>query len=132
MAKALVETRGLKKYFDTPRGLLHAVDDVNLTINYGETLGVVGESGCGKSVTSMSLMQLVQRPTGQTVAGEMRLNLGDKAYDVAQMPIEAMQKIRGNVVSMIFQEPMTSLNPVFRIGFQLDEVISLHNPKMKR
>jgi len=81
-------------------------------------------------VTSLSLMQLLQRPSGQVVSGEIRLNLGDKAYDVAKMPIEAMQKIRGNVVSMIFQEPMTSLNPVFRIGFQLDEVIRLHNPGM--
>jgi peptide/nickel transport system ATP-binding protein len=93
-------------------------------------VGVVGESGCGKSVTSLSLMQLLQRPTGQIVSGEIRLNLGDKAYDVTKMPIRAMEKIRGNVVSMIFQEPMTSLNPVFKIGFQLDEIIKLHNPEL--
>ena len=128
----VVEFDNLHTYFFTDIGTVKAVDGVSFDVPIGKTVGIVGESGCGKSVTSMSLMQLVQRPTGQTVAGEMRLNLGDKAYDVAQMPIEAMQKIRGNVVSMIFQEPMTSLNPVFRIGFQLDEVISLHNPKMSR
>lgn len=126
----VVEFDDLHTYFFTDIGTVKAVDGVSFNIPIGKTVGVVGESGCGKSVTSLSLMQLVQRPTGQTVKGEMRLNLGDKAYDVARMPIEAMQKIRGNVVSMIFQEPMTSLNPVFRIGFQLDEVIQLHNPEM--
>ncbi len=126
----VVEFDDLHTYFFTDIGTVKAVDGVSFNIPIGKTVGVVGESGCGKSVTSLSLMQLVQRPTGQTVKGEMRLNLGDKAYDVAKMPIEAMQKIRGNVVSMIFQEPMTSLNPVFRIGFQLDEVIQLHNPEM--
>ena len=126
----VVEFDNLHTYFFTDIGTVKAVDGVSFDVPIGKTVGIVGESGCGKSVTSMSLMQLVQRPTGQTVKGEMRLNLGDKAYDVAQMPLEAMQKIRGNVISMIFQEPMTSLNPVFRIGFQLDEVISLHNPEM--
>ena len=126
----VVEFDNLHTYFFTDIGTVKAVDGVSFDVPIGKTVGIVGESGCGKSVTSMSLMQLVQRPTGQTVAGEMRLNLGDKAYDVAQMPLEAMQKIRGNVISMIFQEPMTSLNPVFRIGYQLDEVISLHNPDM--
>ena len=128
----VVEFDNLHTYFFTDIGTVKAVDGVSFNVPIGKTVGIVGESGCGKSVTSMSLMQLVQRPTGQTVAGEMRLNLGDKAYDVAQMPIEAMEKIRGNVVSMIFQEPMTSLNPVFRIGFQLDEVIALHNPQLTK
>ena len=128
----VVEFDNLHTYFFTDIGTVKAVDGVSFDVPIGKTVGIVGESGCGKSVTSMSLMQLVQRPTGQTVAGEMRLNLGDKAYDVAQMPIEAMEKIRGNVVSMIFQEPMTSLNPVFRIGFQLDEVIALHNPQLSK
>ncbi len=128
----VVEFDNLHTYFFTDIGTVKAVDGVSFDVPIGKTVGIVGESGCGKSVTSMSLMQLVQRPTGQTVAGEMRLNLGDKAYDVAKMPIEAMQKIRGNAISMIFQEPMTSLNPVFRIGFQLDEVISLHNPDMTK
>ncbi|MGN0971558.1 MAG: ATP-binding cassette domain-containing protein, partial [Aristaeellaceae bacterium] len=112
----VVEFDNLHTYFFTDIGTVKAVDGVSFDVPIGKTVGIVGESGCGKSVTSMSLMQLVQRPTGQTVAGEMRLNLGDKAYDVAKMPLEAMQKIRGNVISMIFQEPMTSLNPVFRIG----------------
>ena len=128
----VVEFDNLHTYFFTDIGTVKAVDGVSFDVPIGKTVGIVGESGCGKSVTSMSLMQLVQRPTGQTVAGEMRLNLGDKAYDVAQMPIEAMQQIRGNIISMIFQEPMTSLNPVFRIGFQLDEVIALHNPGMDK
>jgi peptide/nickel transport system ATP-binding protein len=93
----------------------------------GKTVGVVGESGCGKSVTSLSLMQLLQRPQGQIVDGAIRLNMGDKAYDVTKMPNEKMMGIRGNVVSMIFQEPMTALNPVFRIGDQVNEVIELHD-----
>ena len=130
MSNPMIEVRHLKKYFNTPKGTLHAVDDISFKIEKGKTMGVVGESGCGKSVTSLSLMQLLQRPQGQIVSGEIRLNLGDKAYDVAKMPIRAMEKIRGNVVSMIFQEPMTSLNPVFRIGFQLDEIIKLHNPDL--
>ena len=95
----------------------------------GKTVGVVGESGCGKSVTSLSLMQLLQRPQGQVVEGEIRLNLGSKAYDVTKAPDSVMQHLRGNYISMIFQEPMTALNPVFRIGDQLDEVLALHNEK---
>ncbi|MCD7818143.1 MAG: ABC transporter ATP-binding protein, partial [Lachnospiraceae bacterium] len=91
----------------------------------------VGESGCGKSVASLSLMQLVQRPQGQIESGEICLNMGDKAYEISKVPQEAMQKIRGNYVSMIFQEPMTSLNPVFRIGQQVDEVIALHDGEGK-
>ena len=126
----VLEFDDLHTYFFTDVGTVKAVDGVSFNVPIGKTVGVVGESGCGKSVTSLSLMQLLQRPSGQIVSGEIRLNLGEKAYDVAKMPIEAMQKIRGNVVSMIFQEPMTSLNPVFRIGFQLDEVIKLHNPDM--
>ncbi len=126
----VVEFDDLHTYFFTDVGIVKAVDGVSFNVPVGKTVGIVGESGCGKSVTSLSLMQLLQRPTGQVVSGEMRLNLGEKAYDVAKMPISAMQHIRGNVVSMIFQEPMTSLNPVFRIGFQLDEVIQLHNPGM--
>ena len=95
----------------------------------GKTVGVVGESGCGKSVTSLSLMQLLQRPQGQVVEGEIRLNLGSKAYDVTKAPDSVMQHLRGNYISMIFQEPMTALNPVFRIGDQVDEVLALHNEK---
>ena len=126
----VVEFDDLHTCFFTDVGTVKAVDGVSFNVPAGKTVGIVGESGCGKSVTSLSLMQLLQRPSGQIVSGEIRLNLGDKAYDVTKMPIRAMEKIRGNVVSMIFQEPMTSLNPVFRIGFQLDEIIQLHNPGM--
>ena len=128
----LIEVQHLKKYFPTARGQLHAVDDVSFTIERGTTMGVVGESGCGKSVTSLSLMQLLQRPQGQIVEGAIRLNLGnDKAYDIAKTPADKMQGLRGNYISMIFQEPMTSLNPVFRIGAQIDEVIALHEGEGK-
>ena len=126
-----VEFDNLHTYFFTDAGTVKSVDGVTFDVPIGKTVGVVGESGCGKSVTSLSLMQLVQRPQGQTVDGEIRLNLGDKAYDVTKTPTEKMQSIRGNYVSMIFQEPMTSLNPVFRIGRQVDEVIELHDGEGK-
>jgi len=126
-----VEFDDLHTYFFTDAGTVKSVDGVTFDVPKGKTVGVVGESGCGKSVTSLSLMQLVQRPQGQIVSGEIRLNLGDKAYEISKVPQEQMQKIRGNVVSMIFQEPMTSLNPVFRIGEQVDEVIALHDGEGK-
>ena len=122
-----VEFDGLKTYFFTDVGVAKAVDGISFDVPIGKTVGVVGESGCGKSVTSLSLMQLLQRPQGQVVEGSIRLNLGDKAYDVTKAPNEVMQKLRGNYVSMIFQEPMTALNPVFRIGDQVNEVIELHD-----
>ena len=122
-----VEFENLHTYFFTDVGTVKAVDGVSFEVPTGKTVGVVGESGCGKSVTSLSLMQLLQRPQGQIVEGEIRVNMGDKAYDIAKMPLEKMQEIRGNYISMIFQEPMTALNPVFRIGYQVDEVIQLHN-----
>ena len=129
----VLEVRHLKKYFPAGQGkVLKAVDDVSFCIYAGETLGLVGESGCGKSVTSLSLMQLVQRPQGQTVEGEIRFNSGDKVYNIVNTPITEMQKLRGNAMSMIFQEPMTSLNPVFRIGEQVDEIVALHNPTMSK
>ncbi len=126
-----VEFDNLHTYFFTDAGTVKSVDGVTFEVPIGKTVGVVGESGCGKSVTSLSLMQLIQRPQGQIVEGEIRLNLGDKAYDVAKAPLEKMQALRGNYVSMIFQEPMTSLNPVFRIGAQVDEVIALHDGEGK-
>lgn len=126
-----VEFDNLHTYFFTDTGTVKSVDGVTFDVPVGKTVGIVGESGCGKSVTSLSLMQLIQRPQGQTVEGEIRLNMGDKAYDVTKVPQEKMQKIRGNHVSMIFQEPMTSLNPVFRIGRQVDEVIELHDGEGK-
>ena len=122
-----VEFDNLHSYFFTDVGTVKAVDGVTFEVPTGKTVGVVGESGCGKSVTSLSLMQLLQRPQGQIVEGEIRVNMGDKAYDIAKMPMEKMQEIRGNYISMIFQEPMTALNPVFRIGDQVDEVIKLHD-----
>lgn len=122
-----VEFDNLHTYFFTDAGTVKSVDGVSFEVPIGKTVGVVGESGCGKSVTSLSLMQLLQRPQGQVVEGSIRLNLGDKAYDVTKVPTERMQDLRGNFVSMIFQEPMTSLNPVFRIGDQINEVIELHD-----
>ena len=126
-----VEFDNLHTYFFTDVGTVKSVDGVTFDVPIGKTVGVVGESGCGKSVTSLSLMQLLQRPQGQVVDGQIRLNLGEKAYDVTKMPTSAMQKLRGNYMSMIFQEPMTSLNPVFRIGDQVDEVIALHDGEGK-
>ena len=130
--KNAVEFDNLHTYFFTDTGVVKSVDGVSFEVPIGKTVGVVGESGCGKSVTSLSLMQLLQRPQGQIVEGSIRLNLGDgKAYDIARTPTEKMQGLRGNYVSMIFQEPMTSLNPVFRIGAQIDEVIALHEGEGK-
>ena len=123
----VLEIDNLHTYFFTDVGAVHSVDGISFNIPVGKTVGVVGESGCGKSVTSLSIMQLLQRPQGQVVEGEIRLNLGDKAYDVTKAPDSVMQHLRGNFVSMIFQEPMTALNPVFRIGDQLNEVLTLHN-----
>ncbi len=171
----IVEFDDLHTYFFTDAGVVKAVNGVTFSIPAGSTVGVVGESGCGKSVTSLSLMQLVQGPTGQIVSGSIRFRteaflhdkygkkipvyetetdkdgnvkqvldekgkpkikknaLGgnmyetaEKVYDIAKMPTEAMRSIRGREISMIFQEPMTSLNPVFTIGNQLDEVAFLH------
>ena len=122
-----LEIDNLHSYFFTDVGTVKSVDGVSFDVPIGKTIGVVGESGFGKSVTSLSIMQLLQRPQGQIVEGEIRLNLGDRAIDIAKTPTEVMQHVRGNYVSMIFQEPMTSLNPVFRIGDQVDEVLQLHN-----
>ena len=126
-----VEFDNLHTYFFTDAGTVKSVDGVTFDVPQGKTVGIVGESGCGKSVTSLSFMRLLQRPQGQTVQGEIRLNLGDKAYDVTKAPDEVMQTLRGNFVSMIFQEPMTALNPVFRIGEQINEVIELHDGEGK-
>ena len=122
-----LEVENLRTYFFTDIGTSKAVDGVSFDVPQGKTVGVVGESGCGKSVTSLSIMQLLQRPVGQIVDGAIRMNLGDKAYDIRKTPLTVMQKLRGNFISMIFQEPMTSLNPVFRIGDQIEEVLLLHS-----
>ena len=122
-----VEFDGLQTCFFTDAGIVRSVDGVSFDIPMGKVVGVVGESGCGKSVTSLSLMQLLQRPQGKITGGSIRLNLGDKAYDITRTPESVMRTLRGNVISMIFQEPMTALNPVFRIGQQIEEVIRLHD-----
>ncbi len=128
----VVEFDNVSTYFFTDIGTVRAVDGVTFEVPKRSVVGVVGESGCGKSVTSLSLMQLLQRPQGQTVGGEIRLNMGDRAFNIVDTPTSEMVKIRGNKVSMIFQEPMTSLNPVFKCGAQVDEVIALHNPGMSK
>ena len=127
----VVEFDNMCTYFFSDVGTVKAVDGISFDVPKCSTVGVVGESGCGKSVTSLSLMQLLQRPSGQTVGGEIRLNMGDgTALNIVNTPVEKMQELRGNYISMIFQEPMTALNPVFRIGRQVNEVIELHNPEM--
>ena len=127
----VVEFDNVCTFFFTEVGTVKAVDGISFDVPKNSTVGVVGESGCGKSVTSLSLMQLLQRPTGQVVGGEIRFNKGDgTAYNIVNTPNSIMEQIRGNKMSMIFQEPMTSLNPVFRIGDQVDEAIILHNPGM--
>ncbi|MBR6677097.1 MAG: ABC transporter ATP-binding protein [Clostridia bacterium] len=127
----ILEIENLNTYFFTEQGVVKAVNGVSLNIPKNATVGIVGESGCGKSVTSMSVMRLIQGPTGQIYSGEIRFNATEKAdddrvvekvYDIAKMPMRDIHKIRGNQIAMIFQEPMTSLNPVFTIGQQLDEV----------
>lgn len=127
----VVEFDNVCTYFFTDAGTVKAVDGVNFEIPKCSTVGVVGESGCGKSVTSLSLMQLLQRPTGQVVGGEIRFNNGDgTALNIVNTPNSIMETVRGNKISMIFQEPMTSLNPVFKIGQQVNEVTQLHYPEM--
>jgi ABC-type dipeptide/oligopeptide/nickel transport system, ATPase component len=118
----VVEFDDLHTYFFTDIGTVKAVDGVSFDIPKGKTVGVVGESGCGKSVTSLSLMQLVQRPQGQIVKGAIRFNSGEKVYDIAKTPTNVMETIRGSKISMIFQEPMTSLNPVFRAVIRLTKL----------
>ena len=122
MPEPLLEVRGLKTYFFTDRGKAKAVDDVSFTLFPGRTLAVVGESGCGKSVTSLSVMRLIPDPPGRIVAGEIRFN----GTDLLTLSERQMRRIRGNQISMIFQEPMTSLNPVFRVKEQITEVLRLH------
>jgi len=118
----LIELKNLKTYYYTPSVTIRAVDGVDLDIFPGETLGIVGESGCGKSVTSLSIMGLIESPPGKIVEGEILY--GGK--DLVQLSPAEMRKIRGNEISMIFQEPMTSLNPVYTIGYQISEAIRYH------
>ena len=145
----ILEIDDLHTYFFTEQGVVKAVNGVSYSVPKNSVVGVVGESGCGKSVTSMSVMRLIQGPAGQIVDGSIRFKsheykrdekgqpvkdadgnyeMEDKVYDIAKMPISEIHRIRGKQVAMIFQEPMTSLNPVFTIGQQLDEVTFIHTP----
>ena len=133
----ILEIDDLHTYFFTEQGVVKAVNGVSFDVPKNATVGIVGESGCGKSVTSMSVMRLLQGPTGQIYSGSIRFQakhakedgVEEKVYDIAKMPIRDIHKIRGDQIAMIFQEPMTSLNPVFTIGQQLDEVTFIHNAK---
>ena len=127
MANTLVEFKNLKTYFYTEDGVVKAVNDVSFKIKEGETVGVVGESGCGKSVTSMSLMRLIPNPPGKIVDGDILF----EGKSVVNMSEDEMRDIRGNKISVIFQEPMTSLNPVFTVGKQIGEAVVLHQKLSK-
>jgi peptide/nickel transport system ATP-binding protein len=123
----ILEVKNLKTYFYTDDGIAKAVDDVSFELNKGETLGLVGESGCGKSVTALSIMRLIPDPPGKIVGGEILF----KGEDLVKKTEREMQDVRGNDIAMIFQEPMTSLNPVFTCGNQIDEAIMLHQKVSK-
>ena len=128
MQKTLLEIRNLRTYFRTDEGIAKAVDGVDLKVPRGQTLGLVGESGCGKSVTALSIMRLVPDPPGKIMGGEIIFD----DQNLLALPESEMRHIRGNTISMIFQEPMTALNPVYRIGSQLAEVIQLHQKVGKK
>lgn len=128
MGRPLIEVKNLKTHFKTEDGIVKSVDGVSFEINEGETLGIVGESGCGKSVTSISIMGLVPQPAGKIVEGEILF----KGEDLVKKPVDALRKIRGNEISMIFQEPMTSLNPVYNVGDQIAEAVILHQKLSKK
>ncbi|MER3436594.1 MAG: peptide ABC transporter ATP-binding protein [Chloroflexota bacterium] len=122
----VLRVRHLTTHFFTRAGVVHAVDDVSFEVGEGETLGIVGESGCGKSVTSLSIMRLVPSPPGRIVQGEILLTANGQTRDLVRLPEREMRKIRGNDIAMIFQDPMTSLNPVYTIGNQLCEPLMVH------
>jgi peptide/nickel transport system ATP-binding protein len=122
MADRLLEIKGLKTHFFTDEGVVRAVDGIDLYVNKGETLGIVGESGCGKTVTALSIMRLIPMPPGRIVEGQMLY----EGRDLVTLPAGQMRKVRGKEISMVFQEPMTSLNPVFTVGEQIAEAIRLH------
>lgn len=131
-AKAILEVKGLRTSFMTEYGEIPAVDGISFQVREGEILGIVGESGCGKSVTSLSIMGLVPQPPGKIVAGEILLEANGKPVNLIKLPERRMRKIRGSEIAMIFQEPMTSLNPVYTIGNQLIEMIRIHRRVKKR
>ena len=125
---SLLDVKDLKTYFYTDSGVAKAVDGVTFSVDKGKVLGIVGESGCGKSVTSLSIMRLVDPVTGKNEGGEILFD----GTDILKLPEPEMRKLRGNRISMIFQEPMTSLNPVFTIGYQIEESLILHKGMDKK
>lgn len=124
----LLRIDALKTYFYTDLGVARAIDGLDVSLKFGNILGIVGESGCGKSVTALSIMRLVKSPPGRIESGEISFD----GQDLLRLPISEMRKIRGNKISMIFQEPMTSLNPVFRVGDQISESFILHQGSSRR
>jgi peptide/nickel transport system ATP-binding protein len=128
MTEPLLDIRGLKTHFATDDGIVHAVDGVDLAIGRGETVGVVGESGCGKTITAMSVLKLIPMPPGRIVAGQILW----KGRDLVPLDADAMRMIRSKEIAIVFQEPMTSLNPVYTIGDQIAEVIRLHEGLSRR
>jgi peptide/nickel transport system ATP-binding protein len=126
--KPILEVKGLKTHFTTKRGVSKAVDGIDFTLHKGETLGIVGESGCGKSITSLSILRLIPSPPGKIAGGSILF----KGKDLVTMSEDEMRKVRGNEISMIFQEPMTSLNPVIPVGEQIAEALRLHQKMGKK
>jgi peptide/nickel transport system ATP-binding protein len=126
-AEAILEVRNLRTSFPTETGLIHAVDNISFDVRRGEAVALVGESGCGKSVTAMSIMRLVAQP-GRITGGEVRF----RGRDLASLSERQMREVRGNDIAMVFQEPMTSLNPVFKIGAQVAEAIRIHRKVSKK
>ena len=120
--KTILEVKDLKTYFRTSRGEVKAVDGIDLSLSQGKTLGLIGESGCGKTVTSLSIMRLIKSPPGRIAGGQILF----QNRDLILLPEGELQKVRGNTIGMIFQEPMTSLNPVFTIGDQIMETLIIH------
>lgn len=125
---SLLNVCELRTYFHTTKGIAKAVDGVSFSVKKGETLGIIGESGCGKTVTALSILRLISQPPGKIESG----NIFFQKRDILSLPIEKMRKIRGKEISMVFQDPMTSLNPVFKIGYQIAEMISLHQGFSRR
>jgi peptide/nickel transport system ATP-binding protein len=128
MAEPLLDIRGLKTHFKTDDGMVRAVDGVDIAIDRGETVGVVGESGCGKTVTAMTVMKLIQMPPGKIIAGSVLW----QGRDLVPLPPDEMRRIRSKEIAIIFQEPMTSLNPVYTVGQQIAETVRQHENMNRR
>ena len=127
----VLEVDALQTCFFTEHGTVRAVDGVSFCVPAGKTVALVGESGCGKSVTSLSVMGLLPSGRGRVTQGNIRLNFGEKVYDIAKTPESVLRKIRGGELAMVFQEPMTALNPVLTVGSQIGEAVKLHHPQGK-